>query len=495
MTKKIAIIGAGVSGLSAGVFGQLNGLETEIYEKNGVVGGECTGWDRSGYHFDGCIHWLVGSKPGTSVNKLLREIGALDDSVGIVNNEYFFRTEADGQAVNMYTNVDRLEQHLTEVSPQDTPLINEMCKAIRTLGKLDMPIDKPRDMYSTLDNLKMLPKMLPVMGLMKKYTALTIGEFADQFKHPLIRDAFKQSYPNDLIALLPLMIFSSLNGGDSGIPMGGSKKLAQRIAKRYTSLGGKIHLNSPVDRIKVENDKAVGVALSDGSEVPADVVVSAADGNFTLSHLLENKYRDEKLETLFSERSTYPTVTSVHISVGVACDLSDEPHTVCFKLAHPIDAGGFIHEWLRLDHYCYDRSFALEGKSVIESAFLLADYDWWKLKAQNKEAYKTEKERVAKAVCAVIEEQFPQAKGKIEVVDVATPLTYERYCNAWRGSYMSWGPTPKSKIRSLSGKLMGLEGFYMAGQWTMLPGINGAAITGKWAIQRICRDLKLPFNT
>jgi phytoene desaturase len=494
MAKKIVIVGAGIAGLSAGVFGQLNGFGTEIYEKQAVAGGECTGWNRSGYHFDGCIHWLVGSKPGTPVNKLLREIGALDDSIGIVNNEYFYRAEADGQTVNMYTNVDRLEAHLTELSPQDAPLIRDMCKAIRTIGKLDMPIDKPMEMYSAFDNLKMLPKMLPVMGLMKKYSAVTIGEFADQFKHPLIRDAFKQSYPNDLIALLPLMIFSSLNDGDSGIPMGGSKKLAQRIAKRYSSLGGKIHYNVPVDRIKVEKGKAVGVVLADGSEVQADVVVSAADGNFTLTHLLEGKYRDEKLETLFTERSTYPTVTSVHISVGVACDLSEEPHTICFKLAHPIDAGGFIHEWLRLDHYCYDRSFAPEGKSVVESAFLVADYDWWKQKAQNKEAYDVEKQRVAREVCAAIETRFPQAKDKIEVVDIATPVTYERYCNAWRGSYMSWGPTPKSKIRSLTGKLEGLEGFYMAGQWTMLPGINGAAITGKWAIQRICKDQKISFR-
>ena len=34
MTKKIIIVGAGISGLSAGIFGQLSGFETEIYEQN-----------------------------------------------------------------------------------------------------------------------------------------------------------------------------------------------------------------------------------------------------------------------------------------------------------------------------------------------------------------------------------------------------------------------------------------------------------------------------
>ena len=161
MTKKIIIVGAGISGLSAGIYGQKNGFETEIYEKNASAGGECTGWDRGTYHFDGCIHWLVGSKSGTSVNKLLHQVGALDDSVDIVNHEYFYRVEEKGKALNMYRNVDRLEKHLIEISPEDEPLISEVCKAIRALGKLEMPLDKPMDMYSTIDNLKMLPKILP----------------------------------------------------------------------------------------------------------------------------------------------------------------------------------------------------------------------------------------------------------------------------------------------------------------------------------------------
>jgi phytoene desaturase len=89
--RKIVIIGAGISGMAAGIYGQLSGFDTEICEQNSVPGGECTGWSRGDYYFDGCIHWLVGSKSGTTVNKLLREIGALDDSVGIVNHEYFYR--------------------------------------------------------------------------------------------------------------------------------------------------------------------------------------------------------------------------------------------------------------------------------------------------------------------------------------------------------------------------------------------------------------------
>lgn len=54
--KKVVIIGGGVSGLSAGIYAQQKGYQTEIYEKNQMLGGECTGWNRQGYHIDNCIH-------------------------------------------------------------------------------------------------------------------------------------------------------------------------------------------------------------------------------------------------------------------------------------------------------------------------------------------------------------------------------------------------------------------------------------------------------
>lgn len=45
MDKKVVILGAGVSGLSAGIYALQAGYSVEIYEKNKVPGGECTGWN------------------------------------------------------------------------------------------------------------------------------------------------------------------------------------------------------------------------------------------------------------------------------------------------------------------------------------------------------------------------------------------------------------------------------------------------------------------
>ncbi len=67
MAVKVNIIGAGVPGLAVGCYLQMNGFDTEIFEMHDRPGGVCTAWRRKGYTFDGCIHWLMGSGPGSSM--------------------------------------------------------------------------------------------------------------------------------------------------------------------------------------------------------------------------------------------------------------------------------------------------------------------------------------------------------------------------------------------------------------------------------------------
>jgi phytoene dehydrogenase-like protein len=55
MTESILIIGAGVSGLSAGCYAQMNGYRSQIFELHSIPGGLCTSWKRRGYVFDGGV--------------------------------------------------------------------------------------------------------------------------------------------------------------------------------------------------------------------------------------------------------------------------------------------------------------------------------------------------------------------------------------------------------------------------------------------------------
>lgn len=71
--KKVVIIGGGVSGLATGIYLLKSGYAVEILEKNSIPGGACVGWERKGCYIDGCIHWLVGTKPGNPYYEFWRK--------------------------------------------------------------------------------------------------------------------------------------------------------------------------------------------------------------------------------------------------------------------------------------------------------------------------------------------------------------------------------------------------------------------------------------
>ena len=88
MAKSIIIIGAGMGGMAAGIYGQINGYDTQIFEMHTKPGGQCASWKRNGYTFDACIHHFFGCKPGSDVYRLWHDLGAMPrDAHDIVDAE------------------------------------------------------------------------------------------------------------------------------------------------------------------------------------------------------------------------------------------------------------------------------------------------------------------------------------------------------------------------------------------------------------------------
>lgn len=129
-------------------------------------------------------------------------------------------------------------------------------------------------------------------------------------------------------------------------------------------------------------------------------------------------------------------------------------------------------------------------------SFFEASYDYWKNLADNPEAYAAEKKKFSDLVIQALNQKYPVCKGNIEMVDVATPLTYVRYTDTWKGAYMSWIEMTKTGFLRVSRTLPGLENLYMLSQWTNPPGgLPSALVSGRWAIQILCKKDKKAFTT
>ena len=489
MTKSIAIIGGGIAGLSAGCYGRMNGYATTIFEMHTQPGGQCTSWKRNGYTVDGCIHWLVGSGPASSFHKVWRELGAIQGRK-IVDHEEYMRISGGDKTFILYTDAEKLRKHMKELAPGDAKIIDEFIDAIRKLGQLDMTLDKPQELWTFKDSFNSFMKTLPYFGIFFKYGRTSVNEFAGRIKDPFLREALKSVFDlKDFPLIGMLMTLAWMDRKTAGVPIGGSQDFAQAIEKRYKALGGEIRYKAKVVEILVENNRAVGVKLEDGAEHKADVVISAADGHATIFDLLKGKFINDKIRDYYKSLLTFPPL--ILVSLGVGRDLSDQPHSQVWLLDKPVKIGDSARRRLFVKHYGYDPSLAPQGKSVVQ-VMLETNYDYWKKLSADREKYEAEKKKIAAAVVTQLAKRFQGLETQVEMTDVATPMTYERYTGVWKGAWEGWLLTTKSMSLRMKKTLPGLENFYMAGQWVEPGGgLPPAATSGRQVIQLLCaRDTK-----
>ena len=77
------------------------------------------------------------------------------------------------------------------------------------------------------------------------------------------------------------------------------------------------------------------------------------------------------------------------------------------------------------------------GRSAVV-VLVPSNYAHWKAMAGDPLRYEGEKRRTAETVIALLDDRLPGIAGQVEVVDVATPLTYERVTGNWQGSIEGW---------------------------------------------------------
>ncbi len=488
--KRIAIIGAGISGLSAGCYGRMNGYETTIFESHALPGGLCTAWTRQGYTFDGCIHWLTGSAPGDSLYALWEELGAVQGRK-MYDHSVFWRTVgADGRSFSLYADPDRLEAHMKELSPADAEPIEQLIEWIRTFDGFSMPVGKPRELMSGFDGLKLAFRMRRQLSTLKRLSTITTGEFAKRFQDPLLAAGLAEAIGGHTPLIGLVMTLIPMARKAAGFPAGGSLEYARAIERRYVSLGGKICYGARVTRILEANGKAIGVELADGTRVEADVVISAADLRATLNSLLDGTRQHETHHVLLEAGKLYPPCIQVSFGVKRVLHELDECLGESFKLRDPMRLAGADVEWINVKSYGFDPSLAPEGCSVVTS-ILTADWEFWNRLREDRAAYEAEKETIAAACTEAIDARYPGFKGAIEVSDVATPLTFARYTGNWKGTFMTWMLSPEFQKQHgyVRKTVPGIDNLYIASMWTVPPGgLPGAAMAGREVVQILCAN-------
>lgn len=504
--KSIIIIGGGMAGLSAGIYARMNGYDTTIFEKNHVAGGLVTSWKRKGYTFDAAMDWFIGTDLNSMSSLVWRELGYLQDRKVDYYDELLHVRDRDGKLWTLYTDPVRLERELLQLTEfeEDKIKIKRLCSDIARFAKApDFDFRRPHMIFGAWDQFKFLMQHLSRLRIFIDYNRVLVSDYAAAFQDPRLREVMTYMFYEPECPHVPFVFLFQLANmykKAAGYPEGGSSGVSGFLDYRYQELGGKIRYRSAVKKIIVEGGKAIGVILEDGTEHFADVIISACDTRTVIYDMLDGKYVNKTINRLYREGTIHASVLKVYL--GVNRDFGAEPDVVVHLLKEPIDIPGLYQKRKRTSlvvrHYNhFEPSYAPPGKSVVES-FFYADYDYWKEASLDRERYQKEKEKVAGIVIENLEGLYPGIAEQIEVVDVVTPVTYERYSGNYKGAIMGWMDDTTivpSLLKKIKMTLPGLANFYMTGQWIVTGGMVRAASSGRYAIEKQCRKDRRRFRT
>lgn len=522
--ETIIIIGAGLGGLSTGCYAQMNGYKSRIFEMHDIPGGCCTAWDRGDFTFDCCVSWLLGNGPGNEMHQIWLELGALQGKQMRHFDVFNIVRCRDGRPVYFYSDPDRLEAHLLDISPVDARLIRDFCDGLRKFRKClaVYPFLKPVGLMGRFERWRMLASFVPYLNVIRKSITVLMADYSARFKDPLLREAFNfvlyEKHP--AFPVLPFYFQLAAHANlSAGVAEGGSLGLSRSIEQRYRRLGGEMTYNAKVEEVLVENDRAVGVRLSDGREFRSDLVVSACDGHTTMMRLLKGRYLNETYRNLYTRTikepgMVFPGYFILFLGLKRAFPEGEPCTTYLLNDAEAAEMIGIRHPSINVQFRSMHYPELSPQETTIVYATYFCDIAPWRVLAEGPEQasrvrkgeelhtlsvrrgrdYYAAKRRVKNAIVSFLEQRYPGVTDAVAVRDISTPLTQVRYTGNYDGTVLGWQPfvesgeTLEELVKKHGPGLPGLENFYMSGVWATTGGLIRAAAAGRHVIQFICRD-------
>ncbi len=296
--RRVVIVGAGPGGLAAALLLAKSGVKVTIVEKRGQVGGRTSTMEQDGFKFDiGPTFFLYP--------RVLREIFSaagydLDREIPMTRLDPQYRLVfGSGGELLATPNIDRMVESIAAISPEDalrfrTFILRNRNKLEKFLPFLQSPFESWRDLAK--------PGMLKLLPLLAPWRSLD-EDLQIHFKDERIRLGF--SFQSKYLGMSPFRcpsLFSILSflEYEHGVfhPTGGCGAVTKAMARLARELGVEILLNEPVEKVLVEQGKAVGLQTC-SRRLQADAVVVNADFAGAMRRMVPNhlrtKWTNEKL--------------------------------------------------------------------------------------------------------------------------------------------------------------------------------------------------------
>ncbi len=319
MVERVVVVGAGPGGLAAAMLLARAGLSVHVIERQAQAGGRTTTLEGDGFRFDvGPTFFLYP--------RVLEEIFAavgrnLHDEVNLIRLDPQYRLVFGGGGELLATpNVERMEQAIAGLSPEDAPnfrrfLDDNRHKLARFRDILERPFLSWRDLFS--------PALLKALPMLRPWLSLD-GELARYFRDPRLRLAF--SFQSKYLGMSPFQcpsLFSILSflEYEHGVfhPLGGCGAVTEAMARVARDLGVTFSLGEDVREILFEGRRAVGVRTSHG-ERRADALIVNADFAQAMTRLVPDALRRRWTNRRIEKKRFSCSTFMLYLGIEGRCD-------------------------------------------------------------------------------------------------------------------------------------------------------------------------------
>lgn len=522
----VAIVGAGLGGLTAAAYLAQAGIQVAVFDQHYVAGGCCTQFSRGGprnrYNFDIGLHYIGDCGPNGQIPRILAGLGLSLDVVPL---------DADGFDILVFPDFrfpipvghDAFRERFVQMFPRERRGIDRYVRFLREIDALLARVDRNKGK----------------MSWSIAWHALTRGRLAGKYRDATLKDLLDSCSADPQVravmagqngdyGLPPSRVSAALHAGLSNhyfhgafYPRGGGQVIADRLAQFIEDHGGSVHLRRGVERILVEDGRAVGVRSADHKgathELRANAVLSNADLRETLERLLPA----DALSPEWRSRSRgFEMAAAIFMTcLGIRGDMRARGMKAAnywqfdgydfesfYDTAHDmVPRGAYITSATMKDPQTLHHAPA--GISNVEAMTVLSGKpEHWGLDPRHAQdaaqawdykhnaRYLELKARIEQDMITRVETLFPGSRDAIAFCESASPMSHIRYTRATDGTGYGLAATPEQFFEHRPGYSGPLPGLFLAGANTRAGhGVLGAMLSGQRCARRIARELGAPL--
>ncbi|MCB9234484.1 MAG: NAD(P)/FAD-dependent oxidoreductase [Bacteroidia bacterium] len=491
----VIIIGTGMGGMSCGAALAQYGYKVLMLEQHYIPGGFTHMFGRKGFHWDVGVHAIGEMQPGKTPRKLLDWLSNSSIKMVSLGDPFDRFVFPDGFEFELPQGRLKYIDSLKKLFPEQEEGITRYFDTVVKAMKSSMSFFALKTMSEGIDKLGSGLKSVLQTDYWGKTTTEVLDECGIEGKLRTLLTVHWGYYgtiPDESsFAMHALTHVHFWNG--AFYPEGGSKSIASALLGVILDAGGEVLTKARVECLLTEGKKVTGVKLSDGREVLAPKVVSAAGAKTTVNKLISEEWKESKWASEVSKIKSSPPYLCLNL--GFEGDIASLGASAANKwLFDTWDNNQYFWDLNNPDeepHILYCSFPSLKDplydpgprqKHTGECVTFLP-WSWFKQWentdwGERGEEYLALKKRIEDKLLASLRKAMPELMEKLVLWELSTPLSAKWFTQADEGAIYGLESTPaRYNCKALRTRTP-YKNFYMTGVDVASLGVVGAMSSG-----------------